>query len=122
MSSLYSTGSSTAPRSKAAAHCVRSPLLTGPLPSPRFSSLPSRLTCYVYVRWITNGVFSDYFSVAASTGKGLSVFLVERGEGVETKKISTSYSPSAGTAYITFDNVKVRHRTASSMARRRQAR
>lgn len=33
--------------------------------------------------------------------------LVERGEGVETKPIKTSYSPSAGTAYITFENVKV---------------
>lgn len=58
-------------------------------------------------KWITNGVFSDYFTVAANTGNGLTVFLVERGEGVETKKISTSYSPSAGTAYITFDNVRV---------------
>jgi alkylation response protein AidB-like acyl-CoA dehydrogenase len=33
--------------------------------------------------------------------------LIERGEGVETKPIKTSYSPSAGTAYITFENVKV---------------
>ena len=35
------------------------------------------------------------------------MILVERGEGVETKPIKTSYSPTAGTAYITFDNVKV---------------
>lgn len=33
--------------------------------------------------------------------------LIERGEGVETRAIKTSYSPAAGTAYITFDNVKV---------------
>ena len=33
--------------------------------------------------------------------------LVERGEGVETKPIKTSYSSTAGTAYVTFDNVKV---------------
>lgn len=33
--------------------------------------------------------------------------LIERGEGVETKSIKTSYSTTAGTAYITFDNVKV---------------
>ena len=33
--------------------------------------------------------------------------LIPRGEGVETKSIKTSYSPTAGTAYITFDNVKV---------------
>jgi alkylation response protein AidB-like acyl-CoA dehydrogenase len=33
--------------------------------------------------------------------------LIERGEGIETKPIKTSYSPTAGTAFITFDNVKV---------------
>lgn len=41
------------------------------------------------------------------TGKHLSVLLIERGEGVETKAIKTSYSPAAGTAYVTYDNVKV---------------
>lgn len=39
--------------------------------------------------------------------KGLTAILVERGEGVETKSIKTSYSSTAGTAYITFDDVKV---------------
>lgn len=58
-------------------------------------------------RWITNGHFSDYFTVACRTEGGLTVFLVERGEGVATKPIKTSYSPAAGTAYVTFDNVKV---------------
>jgi alkylation response protein AidB-like acyl-CoA dehydrogenase len=59
------------------------------------------------LRWITNGHFSDYFTVACKTDKGLTVFLIERGEGVETKPIKTSYSSTAGTAFITFDNVKV---------------
>lgn len=58
-------------------------------------------------KWITNGVFCDYFVVACQTDKGLSVLLVERQDGVETKAIKTSYSPAAGTTYITFDNVKV---------------
>ncbi|ROT41482.1 medium-chain specific acyl-CoA dehydrogenase [Sodiomyces alkalinus F11] len=58
-------------------------------------------------KWITNGVWSDYFVTAVRTEKGLSVLLIERGEGVETKPIKTSYSPAAGTTYITFDNVKV---------------
>ena len=35
------------------------------------------------------------------------MMLIERGEGVETKAIKTSYSPTAGTAFISFDNVKV---------------
>lgn len=58
-------------------------------------------------KWITNGHFSDYFTVLTKTEGGMSMLLVERVEGVETKSIKTSYSPSAGTAYITFENVKV---------------
>lgn len=41
---------------------------------------------------ITNGVFSDYFITAAKIPKGMSVFLMERDEGLETKPIKTSYS------------------------------
>lgn len=52
-------------------------------------------------------MFSDYFTVACRTGKGLTVFLVERSDNVDTKQIKTSYSTAAGTAYITFDNVVV---------------
>ncbi|CEI67223.1 hypothetical protein FVEN_g10943 [Fusarium venenatum] len=58
-------------------------------------------------KWITNGVWCDYFVTGARTDKGLSVFVIERGEGVETKQIKTSYSTTAGTAFVTFDNVKV---------------
>ncbi|CAE6414776.1 unnamed protein product [Rhizoctonia solani] len=58
-------------------------------------------------KWITNATFSDYFTVGCKTEGGLTVFLIPRGEGVETKPIKTSYSPTAGTGYITFDNVKV---------------
>ncbi|KAH9838404.1 peroxisomal acyl-CoA-dehydrogenase [Rhodofomes roseus] len=58
-------------------------------------------------KWITNGMFADYFTVGCKTEDGFTVILVERGEGVETKPIKTSYSPAAGTAYVIFDNVKV---------------
>ncbi|KAF9223837.1 acyl-CoA dehydrogenase NM domain-like protein [Gyrodon lividus] len=42
-------------------------------------------------KWITNATF----------------ILVERGPGVETRQIKTSYSTAAGTGYITFDDVRV---------------
>ncbi|RPB16214.1 acyl-CoA dehydrogenase NM domain-like protein [Morchella conica CCBAS932] len=58
-------------------------------------------------KWITNGVWADYFTTAVKTEKGYSVLLIERGEGVETEQIKTSYSSAAGTAFITFDNVRV---------------
>ncbi|KAJ7593030.1 peroxisomal acyl-CoA-dehydrogenase [Mycena floridula] len=58
-------------------------------------------------KWITNGTFADYFTVGCKTEDGFTVILVERGEGVETKQIKTSYSTTAGTAFITFDNVRV---------------
>ncbi|KZV68187.1 acyl-CoA dehydrogenase NM domain-like protein [Peniophora sp. CONT] len=58
-------------------------------------------------KWITNGTFCDYFTVGCKTEDGFTVILVERSEGLETKSIKTSYSPTAGTAFVTFDNVKV---------------
>ena len=35
------------------------------------------------------------------------MLLIERQEGLETTQIKTSYSSAAGTAFVTFDNVKV---------------
>jgi alkylation response protein AidB-like acyl-CoA dehydrogenase len=58
-------------------------------------------------KWITNGTFCDYFVTACRTKKGYSVILVPRQEGVTTKPIKTSYSPTAGTSFVEFDNVKV---------------
>ncbi|KAF8986585.1 peroxisomal acyl-CoA-dehydrogenase [Cyathus striatus] len=58
-------------------------------------------------KWITNGTFAHYFTVGCKTEDGFTVILVERGDGVDTKPIKTSYSPTAGTAFVTFENVKV---------------
>ncbi|KAJ6494762.1 acyl-CoA dehydrogenase/oxidase [Mycena vitilis] len=60
-------------------------------------------------KWITNGMWAHYFTVACKGDNGeIVVLVVERGEGVQTKPIKTSYSSSAaGTAFITFDNVRV---------------
>ncbi|KAJ7650365.1 acyl-CoA dehydrogenase/oxidase [Roridomyces roridus] len=62
-------------------------------------------------KWITNAMFAHYFTVACKQDNGeIIVLVVERGEGVETRPIQTAYSSSsAGTAYVTFDNVKVPH-------------
>lgn len=62
-------------------------------------------------KWITNGVFADYFTVAVRTGgpgmKGVSLLLVERGPGVTTKQMNCMGVWASGTTYITFENVKV---------------
>jgi alkylation response protein AidB-like acyl-CoA dehydrogenase len=58
-------------------------------------------------KWITGGAFADYFTVGCKTDGGLTVILIPRQEGVETAQMSTRYSKTAGTSYITFDNVKV---------------
>jgi alkylation response protein AidB-like acyl-CoA dehydrogenase len=60
-------------------------------------------------KWITNGMFCDYFVTACRTDKGFSVILVPGGEGsgVDVSAIKTSYSATAGTAYVQYDNVKV---------------
>ncbi|KAI0300738.1 acyl-CoA dehydrogenase [Russula brevipes] len=66
--------------------------------------------------WIINGEksgsqtdsnFADYFTTGCRTENGLTVILIPRQEGVSTNPIKTSYSPTAGTAFITFDNVRV---------------
>merc|ERR1719171_1198116 len=63
-------------------------------------------------KWITNGVFADYFTVACRTGDkgmgGLSLLLVEKTmPGVTTRKMKCSGVWSSGTTYITFEDVKV---------------
>ncbi|KAK5705121.1 hypothetical protein LTR97_002236 [Elasticomyces elasticus] len=58
-------------------------------------------------KWITNGMFSDYFVTGCKTKKGFSVILVPKTDDVEVKLIKTSYSTAAATTYIEFNNVKV---------------
>lgn len=62
-------------------------------------------------KWITNGTFCEYFVTAVRTGGagigGISLLLIERSEGLETKPIPTSYGSAAGTAYVIMEDVKV---------------
>eukprot|EP00929_Paragymnodinium_shiwhaense_P084220 TRINITY_DN45014_c0_g2_i1.p1 TRINITY_DN45014_c0_g2~~TRINITY_DN45014_c0_g2_i1.p1 ORF type:complete len:551 (+),score=149.47 TRINITY_DN45014_c0_g2_i1:93-1655(+) len=62
-------------------------------------------------KWITEGMYADYFVTAVRTGdntaKGISMLLIERGPGVETKQIKTTYSTCCGTALVVYHNVKV---------------
>ena len=63
-------------------------------------------------KWITNGVFADYFTVAVRTGGpgigGISLLLVERVfPGVKTSQMNCSGIWCSGTSYITFEDVKV---------------
>jgi len=62
-------------------------------------------------KWITNGIFSDYFTVAVRTGGpgagGISVLLIERGPGVKTTKMKCSGLWTSGTTFVTFEDVKV---------------
>jgi alkylation response protein AidB-like acyl-CoA dehydrogenase len=61
-------------------------------------------------KWITGGPYANYFCTAVRTGSGntaqdISMLLIERDQGVETRKISTS--DGFNTAYVVFENVKV---------------
>ncbi|KAF9731519.1 hypothetical protein PMIN06_009933 [Paraphaeosphaeria minitans] len=58
-------------------------------------------------KWITNGMWCDYFVVGCKTEKGFSVLLIERSDAVETKLIKTSYSTAAGTAFVEFNDAVV---------------
>ncbi|KAI8618151.1 acyl-CoA dehydrogenase/oxidase [Chytriomyces sp. MP71] len=59
-------------------------------------------------KWITNGVWADYFVVAAKTGKGITLFLAERGmKGLSTRAIKCQGNGGSGTAFVIFDGVRV---------------
>lgn len=58
-------------------------------------------------KWITNGMFADYFVTGCRTEKGFSVILVPRDDNIETKRIKTAYSTAAATTFIQYNNVKV---------------
>jgi len=63
-------------------------------------------------KWITNGIWCDYFTTAVRTGKdgmnGISVLLIERSfGGVSTRKMDCQGVWSSGTSYVTFEDVKV---------------
>lgn len=62
-------------------------------------------------KWITEGMYADYFVTAVRTGgdgaKGISMLLIERDDNVKTSQIKTTYSTAAGTALVIFDNCKV---------------
>jgi len=63
-------------------------------------------------KWITNGVYADYFTVAVRTGgsgaSGLSMLLVERNTpGVETRKMLCQGVWASGTTFVTFTDARV---------------
>ncbi|RIB04760.1 acyl-CoA dehydrogenase/oxidase [Gigaspora rosea] len=63
-------------------------------------------------KWITNGVFANYFTTAVRTGGpgmgGISLLLIERSmPGVKTHPMQCSGLWASGTAYIRFEDVKV---------------
>merc|ERR1719502_1205715 len=62
-------------------------------------------------KWITGGMYADYFVTAVRTGKagakGISMILVPRSDAVNTTIIKTKYSSAAGTAFVTYENAIV---------------
>lgn len=64
-------------------------------------------------KWITNGIFSDYFTCAVRTGgkgmRGISMILLEKDtmQGITTKRMDCQGVWPSGTTYCEFDNVKV---------------
>ncbi|KAJ9068647.1 hypothetical protein DSO57_1026529 [Entomophthora muscae] len=63
-------------------------------------------------KWITNGVFANYFTTAVRTGGegmgGISLLMIERTmPGVKTRQMQCSGMWASGTAYVTFEDVMV---------------
>ncbi|OBT75477.1 hypothetical protein VF21_04907 [Pseudogymnoascus sp. 05NY08] len=59
-------------------------------------------------KWITGGMYADYFLTLTRTSKtAMTMLLIPRIEGVETRHMKMSGSGSAGTAFLDFDDVLV---------------
>mmetsp|Transcript_1382 Transcript_1382/g.3442 ORF Transcript_1382/g.3442 Transcript_1382/m.3442 type:complete len:425 (-) Transcript_1382:134-1408(-) len=64
-------------------------------------------------KWITNGIFADYFTVSVRTGdpgmRGISMLLIERATmpGITTKRMDCQGVWPSGTTFVEFDNVRV---------------
>lgn len=64
-------------------------------------------------KWITNGIFADYFTVAVRTGsagmRGISMLLLEREgmTGISTKRMDCQGVWPSGTTFVEFDSVRV---------------
>lgn len=68
-------------------------------------------------KWITNGMFCDYFVTGCKTAKGFSVILVPRDDNVETKKIKVSLSKIwyFASLVLTLRADKLLHRSSNSI-------
>jgi alkylation response protein AidB-like acyl-CoA dehydrogenase len=60
-------------------------------------------------KWITNGIFSDFFTVAVKTGPGrISLLLLEKSmPGISTRRMECQGVWSSGTTFVQFDQVEV---------------
>ncbi|CAO1631113.1 unnamed protein product [Sympodiomycopsis kandeliae] len=64
-------------------------------------------------KWITNGIYSDYFTTLVRTSgkpgdpKGLSFLLIPKTEGVTLTKMKMIGAHASGTTLVEFDDVKV---------------
>ncbi|WFD30863.1 hypothetical protein MSPP1_001887 [Malassezia sp. CBS 17886] len=58
-------------------------------------------------KWITNGVFADYFTTFCKTEDGFGMICIPRELGVETRALKVAYATCGGTAFVMFNNVKV---------------
>lgn len=62
-------------------------------------------------KWITNGMYSDYFMTLVRTGgagaDGLSLLLIPRSAGLRTRKIEVGVGSLSATTYVIFEDVEV---------------
>lgn len=58
-------------------------------------------------KFISGAAYADYFTTAVQTESGISVLLVERGPGVNVRRLPTQGWHTSETGFIDFDDVRV---------------
>ncbi|QDZ24412.1 acyl-CoA dehydrogenase [Chloropicon primus] len=96
--------------------CITEPTHGSDVANLRTSAVKSKCGKFYVVngekKWITNGIMSDFFTVAVRTGgpgpQGISMVLIEKSmPGVKCRQMDCTGVWASGTTYITFDDVKV---------------
>jgi len=96
--------------------CITEPYAGSDVANIRCAATKSACGTYYTVtgekKWITNGVWADFFTVAVRTGGpgmgGISLLVIEKTfKGVECKRMDCMGVWASGTSFVTFDEVKV---------------
>jgi len=92
--------------------CITEPTAGSDVAAIRTTATKTNSNTYIVngeKKWITNGIFADWFTVACKTGPdSISLLMLHRSmPGIKTRRMDCQGVHSSGTTFIQFENVSV---------------